>query len=114
MTTPYLSDFADSLHPTTAKDYQSLIESFAQACWETDAQGVVVSDSPSWRAYTGQSLEDWLGEGWITAVHPHDQPYALQQWKDAVAQNRSVDAEFRLKRTRRGLALDQRTGHPDF
>ncbi|WP_420153163.1 PAS domain S-box protein [Siphonobacter sp.] len=98
MTTAYLSDFADSLHPTTAEDYQTLIESFAQAFWETDARGRIVSDSPSWRTYTGQSLEDWLGEGWITAVHPNDQIYALQQWKEALTENRPVNAEFRLKR----------------
>ncbi|PQA54579.1 PAS domain S-box protein [Siphonobacter curvatus] len=102
MTTAYLSDFADSLDPTTAEDYQTLIESFAQAFWETDAQGLVVSDSPSWRTYTGQSLEEWLGEGWITAVHPNDQTYALQQWKEAIAKNRPVDAEFRLKRPNGG------------
>lgn len=98
MTTAYLSDFADSLHPTTAEDYQILIESFAQAFWETDARGRIVSDSPSWRTYTGQSLEEWLGEGWITAVHPDDQTYALQQWQEALAKNRPVNAEFRLKR----------------
>ncbi|WP_337270898.1 PAS domain-containing protein [Oryzifoliimicrobium ureilyticus] len=40
-----------------------LIETWAQAVWETDASGVVVGDSPSWRAYTGQTLEEWLGYG---------------------------------------------------
>ena len=34
-----------------------LIESWGQAVWETDAAGVATADSPSWRAYTGQTLE---------------------------------------------------------
>src|SRR5580693_3856426 len=32
---------------------RGLIEAYAQATWETDANGVVVVDSPSWRAQTG-------------------------------------------------------------
>ncbi|NGP17287.1 PAS domain-containing protein [Devosia aurantiaca] len=40
---------------------RNLIGSWAQAVWETDAEGVVVADSPSWRAYTGQSSDELLG-----------------------------------------------------
>lgn len=83
--------------PLPADEYKTLLESFAQATWETDAQGLVVSDSPSWRAYTGQTLEQWLGEGWVAAIHPDDRPYALHQWQQAVGQQRPVNAEFRLR-----------------
>lgn len=38
--------------------HRLLIESWAQAVWETDAAGVVVADSPSWRAYTGQTPDE--------------------------------------------------------
>lgn len=83
---------------TSAEEYQTLLASFAQAFWETDAQGLVTTDSLSWRAYTGQSLEEWLGEGWSKAVHPDDQEYALSQWQEAARQLRPVNAEFRLQR----------------
>jgi PAS domain S-box-containing protein len=52
--------------------FRRLVEAYAQAVWETTASGKVVSDSPSWRAYTGQSLEEWLSDGWPAAVHPDD------------------------------------------
>jgi PAS domain-containing protein len=58
-----------------------LIESWAQAVWETDGEGVVVTDSPSWRAYTGQTLGEWLGFGWLNAVHPDDRAFAAWQWR---------------------------------
>lgn len=77
--------------------HRLLIGSWAQAVWETDGAGVVVTDSPSWRAYTGQTLEQWLGYGWLDAIHPDDRSYAEQQWRDAVAARRLVDAEFRLR-----------------
>ncbi|MFD1144620.1 PAS domain S-box protein [Larkinella insperata] len=98
MNTSTQPEFSGSLGPTTAQDYQTLLESFAQAFWETDAQGQVVTDSPSWRAYTGQSLEQWLGEGWATAVHPQDRAISLQQWKLAVQQRSPLNGEYRLQR----------------
>jgi PAS domain-containing protein len=33
--------------------FRALVEPFAQAIWEADAHGLVVTDSPSWRACTG-------------------------------------------------------------
>lgn len=77
--------------------HRLLVESWAQAVWEVDAQGVVVADSPSWRAYTGQTLEEWLGDGWLDAIHPDDQTHAERQWREAIATTRLVDAEFRLR-----------------
>lgn len=77
--------------------FRRLVEPFSQAVWETDARGMVVTDSPSWRAYTGQSLDEWLGEGWTKAVHPDDRDYALRQWQRAVAAGEVIDGEFRLR-----------------
>jgi PAS domain S-box-containing protein len=85
-----------SLRESKAR-HRLLIESWAQAIWETDANGVVVADSPSWRVYTGQTLEEWLGYGWVDAIHPDDRAYAERQWREAIAARGLVDAEFRLR-----------------
>lgn len=77
-------------------EYKELVALFGQAVWETNAKGQVVTDSPSWRAYTGQSRQEWLGEGWTAAIHPDDQAYALHQWQQAVGSQLPVNAEFRL------------------
>lgn len=77
--------------------HRLLIESWAQAVWETDAKGLVIADSPSWRAYTGQSLEEWLGYGWLDAIHPDDRAYAERQWREAIAAHGRINAEFRLR-----------------
>ncbi len=77
--------------------HRLLIDSWSQAVWETDAHGVVVVDSPSWRAYTGQTFEQWLGYGWLDAIHPDDRAYAERQWREAIAVHGLVDADFRLR-----------------
>lgn len=74
-----------------------MLSAVAQAVWETDAAGRCVVDSPSWREFTGQTLEEWLGEGWIDAVHPDDRDYALATWHTAVRNETLVNAEFRLR-----------------
>lgn len=77
---------------------RELAGEFAQMVWETDASGMVVSDSPSWRAYTGQTLDEWLGMGWLDVVHPDDRAYAARQWSEAVAARGPVNARFRVRR----------------
>jgi PAS domain S-box-containing protein len=82
--------------------FRKLVEVNAQAVWETNAAGEVVADSPSWRAYTGQTFNEWKGYGWVNAVHPDDRGFAERQWREAVAAGRDVNAEFRLKCARGG------------
>ncbi len=77
--------------------FRSLVESYAQAVWEADADGVVVKDSPSWRAYTGQSLDELLCDGWITAIHPDDRSCVQRRWREALETRCDLDAEFRLR-----------------
>lgn len=77
--------------------FRALTESYAQAVWEADAYGAIVSDSPSWRAYTGQRFENFLDFGWLDAVHPDDRAHAEERWRDAVTRRSPYDAEYRLK-----------------
>lgn len=77
--------------------HRLMIESWAQAVWETDAQGAIVADSPSWRGYTGQTMEQWLGYGWLDAIHPDDRLHVERQWRESMAAHSVVDAEFRLR-----------------
>ena len=83
-------------------DYRQLIESFAQAVWEANAAGQIVDDSPSWRAYTGQTTAQWLGEGWTDAVHPHQRQAVLAQWRQAVKEQKPVQAEYQLQHAQGG------------
>jgi PAS domain S-box-containing protein len=79
--------------------FRSLVESWAQAVWETDAEGRVITDSLSWRAYTGQALEEWLGDsGWANAIHPDDRAAVQRLWCEAVRERRPLNAEYRLRR----------------
>ncbi|MGV3743008.1 MAG: PAS domain S-box protein [Burkholderiaceae bacterium] len=90
--------FAEEALRESEQRFRVLIENMAQAVWETDADGKVVLDSPTWRAYTGQTKEEFLGHGWVNAVHPDDRQCADEQWKNAIARKQPLDMEFRLRR----------------
>jgi len=77
--------------------FRALVLPWAHAVWETDASGLVVSDSPTWRAYTGLTLDDWLGHGWANAFHPDDRERALEQWLETVRSGAPAEAVFRLR-----------------
>ena len=57
-----------------------------------DATGVVVTDSPSWRAYTGQTETEWLGYGWLDAIHPDDRARVEAEIQRSIRDGEPVDS----------------------
>ena len=79
------------------EQFRHLVESCAQVIWTTDASGLIVEDSPSWRAFTGQTFEECKGEGWLDAVHPDDRAFAKANWYQTVKAEKKVEASFRIQ-----------------
>ena len=77
--------------------YQALVKATAQIVWTTDATGAVMDDSPSWRAFTGQTYEQWKGFGWLDALHPEDRERIRELWQRALAEHTSMETEYRLR-----------------
>jgi urea ABC transporter urea binding protein len=78
--------------------FRALVDATAQIVWRAAANGMIVEDSPSWRAFTGQTKQEWLGENWIDAVHPDDRAAAMAAWKGAVDAGANYETEYRLRR----------------
>lgn len=77
--------------------FKSLVDVSSQIVWVACASGNVVDDSPSWREFTGQTYEQWIGRGWMDAVHPDDRQPALEAWLVAVQTHQIFSFEYRLK-----------------
>ncbi|WP_051933368.1 ATP-binding protein [Massilia sp. BSC265] len=78
--------------------FRTLAMASSQIVWTNTSDGRVLEDSPSWRAFTGQTYEEWKEFGWLDAVHPDDRERTRQIWLQCVA-NRSVfETEYRLRR----------------
>jgi len=78
--------------------FRSLVTATAQMIWTTTAEGEVVEDSPSWRAFTGQTYEELQGSGWLGAVHPDDRDLAARTFREALASRTPYEIEYRVRR----------------
>jgi PAS domain S-box-containing protein len=66
-----------------------------QLVWRGVGAGQWTWASPQWTEYTGQSLEQSRGWGWLEPVHPDDRETARAEWA-AAAGDGSFSAEYRL------------------
>lgn len=78
--------------------FRALVVATSQIVWTTDAAGEKDEDSPSGRAYTGQSMEEWARVGLSGAIHPEDRPRVDAAWAHAVARGAPFEIEYRLRR----------------
>lgn len=77
--------------------FRALVEASAQFVWSTDAEGAVIEDSPSWRAFTGQSYEEFKGSGWLDCIHPDDQARTAASWRKTVTTRAAYSIEYRVR-----------------
>jgi len=79
--------------------YRSLVTATAQIVWNTNPLGGARGDQPTWRAFTGQSEEEFLGWGWMDALHPEDCERTKAIWERAIEMRSSYETEFRIRRS---------------
>ena len=90
---------AEAALRATEEQLRALVDISAQIVWTTNAQGTIEEDSPSWRAFTGQSYAEWVGSGWQKMVHPDDRPAVTAKWQEAVTTGTSFMSEHRMWHT---------------
>lgn len=78
--------------------FRLLVEISSQIVWEATSDGSFAVDSPSWRNFTGQSLDEWLGNGWINVVHPDDVAGVTAAWRSALRDVSVLRRQFRIRR----------------
>jgi PAS domain S-box-containing protein len=77
--------------------FRELADSAPVLIWMSgpDRSGIYFNEP--WLAFTGRSIEQELGDGWLSGIHPKDLP-ALETRTEAFAARRPFQAEFRMQR----------------
>ena len=78
--------------------YRSLADAIPQIVWTLHTNGALDNCNRHWFDYTGVSLEQSRGWGWLTAVHPEDATRCEDLWRHAIAAGVRFEAEARLRR----------------
>lgn len=66
--------------------------------WRAAADGGVEFLNQRWSDYAGISLEDSLGHGWASQIHPADAPGLMTYWQALLEAGRPGSFEARLRR----------------
>ena len=66
------------------QDFLSLAELLPQLVWKCRPDGRNVYFNRRWVDYTGQTLEESYGDGWVKPFHPDERKRAADAWTNAV------------------------------
>ena len=77
--------------------YRALVAATSAIVWQTSATGRFETDQPAWRSFTGQTVEELMGWGWLQAVHPDDRSAMESAWTKAGTDPSAYTVEHRLR-----------------
>lgn len=79
------------------RELKFVTDTIPQLAWATDPDGSSYFFNKGWLQYTGSSLEENLGYGWLDFVHPEDLPGAEACWNEAVRTGGTYQTQYRLR-----------------
>ncbi len=77
--------------------YRALVQGGAQIVWVASPDGEMLEDSAEWRWITGQTAEEFLGNGWLDSIHPEDRERVERDWRECLRSGRIFDDRFRMR-----------------
>jgi len=78
--------------------FRSLVQTSVASIWTTNAEGIPIEDAPSWRAFTGVTLEQWLnGSAWLDTCHPEDRERVAEAWQRALTTKTPYEVDGRIR-----------------
>ena len=97
------TDISDRKHTEEAlrqseEDYRCLANAIPEIVFSTDAAGRAEYVNQRWHEYTGLTLEETLGYGWLKALHPDDVQIIQQPWLEALQQGKLYEKEHRFRK----------------
>jgi PAS domain S-box-containing protein len=78
--------------------WRAFVETLPQLIWAAAADGTIEYISAQACAYTGQTEDQLLGEGWANAIHPDDLAATGRSWFASLAGGQPHEVQHRIRR----------------
>jgi PAS domain S-box-containing protein len=78
-------------------DFRRLVDIAPAMIWVATTEGACTFLSKAWTDFTGQSLHDGLGSGWLAHIHPDDRHSVQHAFSRACANSQPYQTEYRIK-----------------
>ncbi|MBD2594574.1 PAS domain S-box protein [Nostoc spongiaeforme FACHB-130] len=82
--------------------FRTLADTMAQMFWITRPDGYHEYFNQRWYDYTGTTLEQTQGEGWLNILHPDDVQFTIDCWLDCLQTGKKYEIEYRMRRAADG------------
>ena len=83
---------------TSNARFRAAVRATQDIVWTNDAAGRMIGEQPGWQKLTGQTFDEYQGDGWSSAVHPDDAGPTLEAWNRAVEAREMFVFEHRVRR----------------
>ncbi|HEX6038012.1 PAS domain S-box protein [Longimicrobium sp.] len=77
--------------------YRLLADLIPQYIWTTDANGYHRYFNRRWFDFTGTTLEETVGEGWLHYIHPDDRERTIERWEHSLRTGERYSIEYRFR-----------------
>jgi len=99
------------LMPATPSELVLFMRQSALLVWRTEANGYVMN-LPEWSALTGQTEEEFRGDGWLNALHPDDIERTRMAWHVSVIHGLPYNTDYRVRHADGGYRWVNSRGIP--
>lgn len=80
------------------QSFRTLADSGLALIRTTDEEGRCTWFNRVWTTFTGRTMEEETGDGWLAGVHPDDIPQCRASFREALQRGEPFQCEFRLRR----------------
>jgi PAS domain S-box-containing protein len=84
--------------PLTPTEYRLLVRHSPVMIWRSGLDAKCDYFNETWRAFTGRSIEQEMGDGWAEGVHPDDLDRCVAHYLDHFGRREPFEMEYRLRR----------------
>jgi PAS domain S-box-containing protein len=84
--------------------YASLATAAPVGIFRTDAEGNCLYVNDRWMQIAGLSIDEALGTGWLSGLHPDDRQMIQAEWYRAAQEHRLFCLEYRFQRADGGIS----------
>jgi PAS domain S-box-containing protein len=82
----------------TSTEYRLLVEHSPVMVWRSGIDGKCDYFNVTWLSFTGRTLAQEMGDGWVEGVHPDDLDYCVAHYLDHFKRCEPFEMEYRLRR----------------
>ncbi|KAA6439856.1 PAS domain-containing sensor histidine kinase [Dyadobacter flavalbus] len=93
---------------------RNMVDNLPVMVWVTDPERRCTYLNNTWLSFTGNKLEQELGDGWIDGIFPDDLDYCLSVFNTAYSKLQSFSMEYRLRHHDGEYRWINGTGRPTY